>query len=333
MSSTGTPASMSNDYTLGYRPKINKHTGPGSHPSPDTRPSLADTKSAPPADEPPRGKRRGMANVFICMGFILILSFSVAALLFGSTGSINIDDPTLPSASMGQTQASTYIDGLEDATVSESAILTGTRLKIKNIFQNPELPNGCEVTSLTIILNYLGYDIDKMTFATEYLPREDYWYDEDGMLHGSDPVATYPGVPWEDGFGFYCYAGVVEKGANQYLANEGGSHVAKNLTGAKVSDLCALLDEGIPVMVWHTTDGKKPLRSTETVWYLYDTDELFTPYANMHVMVLTGYDEKYCYFCDPLGYYTKRKISDFEKTYEWTGSRALAIFEAEEESK
>lgn len=38
------------------------------------------------------------------------------------------------------------------------------------IMQMPELPTGCEITALTMVLNYYGFDVDKVTLATEYLP-------------------------------------------------------------------------------------------------------------------------------------------------------------------
>ena len=43
------------------------------------------------------------------------------------------------------------------------------QLDVPIISQYPELPTGCEITSLTILLNYLGYNIDKTTLAKNYL--------------------------------------------------------------------------------------------------------------------------------------------------------------------
>ncbi|NLY78771.1 MAG: hypothetical protein GX072_02350, partial [Lysinibacillus sp.] len=39
------------------------------------------------------------------------------------------------------------------------------RLQVPVVLQNPELPNGCEITSLTAILNYYGINVDKMTLS------------------------------------------------------------------------------------------------------------------------------------------------------------------------
>ena len=57
------------------------------------------------------------------------------------------------------------------ATPENAFFLPGTvQLNVENILQNPELPNGCEITSAAIVLNYLGFDIDKVTLAENYLP-------------------------------------------------------------------------------------------------------------------------------------------------------------------
>ena len=39
------------------------------------------------------------------------------------------------------------------------------------IIQYPDLPTGCETTSLTMVLNYLGYPVDKLDLADHYLDK------------------------------------------------------------------------------------------------------------------------------------------------------------------
>ena len=43
---------------------------------------------------------------------------------------------------------------------------------IKQIMQLPELPTGCEVTALTMVLNFFGHDADKLEIAQDYLEKE-----------------------------------------------------------------------------------------------------------------------------------------------------------------
>lgn len=62
------------------------------------------------------------------------------------------------------------------------------QLNVENILQTPELPNGCEITSAAIVLNYLGFDIDKVTLAENYLPMHiPYWE--------ADPEVEFMGSP------------------------------------------------------------------------------------------------------------------------------------------
>ena len=43
------------------------------------------------------------------------------------------------------------------------------RINMNCVMQLPELPTGCEVTALTSVLNYLGYDVTKTELAKNYL--------------------------------------------------------------------------------------------------------------------------------------------------------------------
>lgn len=59
------------------------------------------------------------------------------------------------------------------------------------IAQRPELPNGCEITAVTMMLQYAGANVDKMQMARE-MPRS------------SDPNYGYIGQPW-DGTGITIF--------------------------------------------------------------------------------------------------------------------------------
>lgn len=94
-----------------------------------------------------------------------------------------------------------------------TAILLGTCLHTSSVFaepdsyriedfplimQMPELPTGCEITALTMTLNYYGFQIDKVTMATKYLPTlpsADVYVTEDGILYGNDMNQFFIGDP------------------------------------------------------------------------------------------------------------------------------------------
>lgn len=64
-------------------------------------------------------------------------------------------------------------------------------LPVPQVLQNPELPNGCEITSLCEVLRYWGFAADKCDLADHYLPRSARWY-------GADPDRVYMGDPHKD---------------------------------------------------------------------------------------------------------------------------------------
>ena len=122
-------------------------------------------------------------------------------------------------------------------------------LPVPQILQNPELPNGCEITSCCEVLHYLGFAPDKCELADYYLPRSAQWY-------GADPDEVYMGNPHlDDGSpetGYYCFAGPIVQAANAYLAVQGSSCRACDLTGAEEAELASQLQAGNPVIFWAT---------------------------------------------------------------------------------
>ena len=111
-------------------------------------------------------------------------------------------------------------------------------LPVPQILQNPELPNGCEITSCCEVLHYLGFAPDKCELADYYLPRSAQWY-------GADPDEVYMGNPHlDDGSpetGYYCFAGPIVQAANAYLAVQGSSCRAYDLTALAGRLLCRYL--------------------------------------------------------------------------------------------
>lgn len=76
---------------------------------------------------------------------------------------------------------------------------------MENILQNPELPTGCESVALTMVLKYLGFDLEKTTIADDYLVFADRNF-----------AMGYIGNPHtEDGAGIFA-PGLV-KTANNFL--------------------------------------------------------------------------------------------------------------------
>lgn len=159
---------------------------------------------------------------------------------------------------------------------------TKVKIPVKYLPQNPELPTGCEITALTTVLNYYGYDITKTDMADKYLEQTidqlgDFW-------------EVFVGNPRENGFG--CYAKPIAKAANKYLADNNKAFNAVDYSGAAFEDLLKLVENGQPVIIWSTMYGntEKTLREPYTTiqWDINGKDLQWI--APEHCMVLIGYD-------------------------------------------
>ena len=78
--------------------------------------------------------------------------------------------------------------------------ITNRQLNVDCILQNPELPTGCEVTALAIVLNYYGYGVDKCDLSDYYLDK--------GYIGETNPNDAFLGEPRYD-YSYGCYAPVI----------------------------------------------------------------------------------------------------------------------------
>lgn len=186
------------------------------------------------------------------------------------------------------------------------------QLEVENIPQNPELPNGCEITSAAIALNYLGYSIDKSTLSEEYLPMHiPYWE--------ADPYVEFMGNP-ADELSFYCLPGAITTAVNAYLDDQNSLYYALDITGADTAELEMYLAQGTPVLIWATRAFTPPLYN-----YTFTLPDGSWPYSNSHCLVLTGYDEDNYYFADPMLEITEIDRETFSVRFAQMGSHAVVI--------
>lgn len=121
------------------------------------------------------------------------------------------------------------------------------------IYQMPELPTGCEITALTMAVNYYGYPADKTVMASEYLPTAsaNRYYGADGRLYGTDMNEYFIGDPFTEG-GIICGTGAIVTAADGYLADTGSALRAYDITGSSPEELYRRVRNGQPVVVWVT---------------------------------------------------------------------------------
>ena len=193
------------------------------------------------------------------------------------------------------------------------------RLDVENILQNPELPNGCEVTSLTIALNYAGFEINKKDLSDQFLPK--------GEIEETSPYEAFIGDP-SDPDAWYCCSPVILKCADAYFESIESEEMAMDLTGCEFDTLTSMIDSGKPVIVWGTLRIQPP----QTLGYSWHIKgEEIPRYANLHCLVLTGYDKEknVVYMSDPLVGNTTYRLDAFERVFKDMGSQAIVICDPE----
>ena len=167
-----------------------------------------------------------------------------------------------------------------------------------------------------------GVPADQLDLAYGYIPRGDIEETTDGRT-GPDPELAYAGDP-AAGLGFYCFAQPVAQGANAYLAAQGSALRAADITGVTGQGLLQYLRGGDPVIVWITKDLSAP-RTGGCTWLLADTGETYAPYANLHCVVLAGWDGDTCTIADPLQGRRRVDAAAFLQCFRQMGSRAVVV--------
>lgn len=191
-------------------------------------------------------------------------------------------------------------------------------IPVPPLLQLPELPTGCEITSLTMLLNYLGFEADKEVLADKYLSK--------GKYRASDPTETFVGDP-KSTFAYGCFSNVIVKTAEKYLEENDPSKELNviNLTGCSPESIYAALDNGCPVIVWITVDLQEPQKGA--VWTAADSKKEIQWLKGEHCVLLTGYDlsKKIVYANDPLKGLAVYDMELFEKRFEQMNKNAVII--------
>lgn len=197
-------------------------------------------------------------------------------------------------------------------------------IDMENILQNPELPVGCEITSLTILLRYYGFDAEKTDMARNYLPTS--WGNQrtvDGKSYKDSFYDYFIGDPFSKGYG--CFSPAIERAANSYISDHGGGVTVKNISGCHPDTLYEYLIAGTPVLCW-ATDGMIEPEYYET-WYDNATGEQLDWYLNEHCFVLTGFNISAgtVTLNDPMKGIIDYNIDKFEVRFKQMHSQAIVI--------
>lgn len=185
----------------------------------------------------------------------------------------------------------------------------------ETIMQEPELPTGCEVTALAEVLNFLGFDIDKVELCDNFMP-----VDYEGAVN---MYYAYIGDPKSNN-GFGCYAPVIVKTAYEYFESVDSPCYAVDITGTDFKYLLFQITQDRPVIVW-TTMGQRETYPNYKWTAGNGEDMVFNDYQ--HCVAIYGYDLNagVVYTADPLVGNTTYEITRFETIYDIMYKQAVVI--------
>lgn len=223
------------------------------------------------------------------------------------------DSPTEPVTQPAETEP---VRTTEPPADQRGELPRKESLPVDALLQNPELPSGCEITALTCVLNYLGFDVSKtdMVKHLNITPNGGVSYYE-----------YFVGSPYDPN-SFGCFAPVIVKAAQSYLTSvgKGADYTVSDLSGSDPSELYWQVAEGNPVVVWATMNMREPIE--RVYWNLPDgTPEMWYTYE--HCMVLSGYDmdTKKVEICDPQKGKVQYDMETFETRYKQLQSQAVTV--------
>lgn len=178
--------------------------------------------------------------------------------------------------------------------------------------QWPDLPNGCEVTALSMLLNYYHIDVNKDQLAQKikHVPVKN----PDGTR--GNPHLGFVGSMSEASGGWCVYNEPLYAVARKYTKR------ISNATGQDFIALLYLVAKGHPVMIITTLSFSR-VQDMQT-WQTEEGPVKVTP--SSHACVITGYDKarKVVYVNDPYGHKNKAvSWANLQASYDQQGRQAL----------
>lgn len=197
------------------------------------------------------------------------------------------------------------------------------RLTVPIISQKPELYNGCEITSVAMMLKAAGNPVDKLTLAKQ-VTKDTSPIRKDGkgnIVSWGDPNVGFVGDITGKRVGYSVYHGPVYDLVESILPGR-----AIDLTGESFDRVLQSISEGCPVVVW-TNVTFAPVGNWVT-WNSKNGPVKAT--FSEHAVLLVGYDEDNVYVNDPLNGVASKKLDrqDFHDSWLQMGSQAITYRDA-----
>ncbi|MBS4175941.1 C39 family peptidase [Lederbergia citrea] len=240
-----------------------------------------------------------------------ITLFGLAITVYGTRGTGGISPV---EKKISHTNSTEQIKNLELIKIKDKVLLNAPVIE-----QFPELPRGCEVTTLAMLLENAGVKADKMKLAKEIKKDPTPRTIKNGKIHFGNPHKGFVGNMYtfsEPGLGVY-HEPIMEL-AQDYIPGR-----VINLSGQSFDELKIPLSDGRPIWVIINSQYRKLEDSYFQTWHTDSGKIRIT--MKEHSVLITGYDKEYVYFNDPLTGIKNKKapIKDFEQSWVQMGSQAL----------
>lgn len=158
------------------------------------------------------------------------------------------------------------------------------------------MPNGCEVVSLAMVLSRYIPDITPSEIAENYLPRSRFPVYIRGVYTAEDPTYYYIGDPAGKGLGIFAPG--LAKTAQDTIDAYGLKLTAFDISGCTEEELFGHISDGYPVIVWIPMKLAAVNWGSVSSWYLPD-GEFFRWPNPMHCAVLADFSETTVTLYDP----------------------------------
>lgn len=215
------------------------------------------------------------------------------------------------------------IESEAEAEVKEEAEeqVDSCLIEIPAMSQYPEYINGCEMTSLAMLVNYaeLPYDREQLIQMLPVDPTP-IVTDEDGsIVEWGDPNHGFVGDITGDQIGYGVYHQPIYQ-----LVNQISNGKALDLSGQAFADIEHQIASGNLVIVW-TSSSFAPV--DEWMGWNTSTGEVIQATFHEHAVLLVGYSDEYVYLNDPISGSQSEQVSKqpFIESWEQLGRQAVTL--------
>lgn len=204
--------------------------------------------------------------------------------------------------------------------VEQIQLRESVRLQAPTIGQHPQLPRGCEVTSLAMLLRYYDVEVDKMELAQKIKKDKTTYKQTDEGIYFGNPNEGFVGDMYSfSNPGLGVYHGPIADLAREYLGDQ-----VLDFSGGSFYQIFQHINADRPVWVITNTAYKKLDDSHFQTWQTDQGEIKIT--MKEHSVLVTGYDEEYIYFNDPMkAEIRKAPINNFREAWVQMGKQAITV--------